>query len=210
MILGSIGLLIPFVFTHHTSYGGYELLAFIAGAFGVWLCVKVHWTNWPVGIINAGAFVYLFWTSHLYADMGINAFYVVSGLVGWYWWQRTKTSPRPELPIVHSTWTINIAAIGAVVVMTALFTSLLRNVNDIAPFRDGLTTALSIVGQVMLTRKIFENWFYWLTADVVYIQLYFQKNLALTGILYIIFLSFCLRGVYEWNKELRPQLELAA
>lgn len=42
-----------------------------------------------------------------------------------------------------------------------------------------MTTALSLTAQYMLSRKLLENWWVWLTADVIYIGLYCYKSLYL-------------------------------
>jgi nicotinamide mononucleotide transporter len=57
----------------------------------------------------------------------------------------------------------------------------------------------------MLTKKLNENWYVWITADVIYIGLYLYKSLYLTSILYIIFLLMCLAGLRQWRRELREQ-----
>ena len=80
-------------------------------------------------------------------------------------------------------------------------TSLLTRVNDSAPFWDALTTVLSLIAQFMLTRKLFENWFVWITADVIYVGLYIYKDLYLTSILYAIFLAMCVAGAIQWRRR---------
>ena len=61
-----------------------EVLAFVTGAWCVWLAARNNVWNWPIGVLNSAFFVVLFWKSRLFFDMGINVFYVVSGL--WRWW----------------------------------------------------------------------------------------------------------------------------
>jgi nicotinamide mononucleotide transporter len=72
-----------------------------------------------------------------------------------------------------------------------------------------LTTALSLAAQWLLNLKQFENWCFWIAADVIYIPLYFVKVLYLTGIVYVIFLGLCFTGVRAWRRELRPRVEMA-
>jgi nicotinamide mononucleotide transporter len=78
-------------------------------------------------------------------------------------------------------------------------------INDSAPFLDALTTVLSLLAQYLLNCKRIENWFVWITADVLYIWLYTQKGLYLTAVLYTIFIGMCIAGLLAWRKSLRQQ-----
>ena len=49
----------------------------------------------------------------------------------------------------------------------------------------------------------FENWFFWIAADVIYIPLYLSRHLPLTAVLYAVFLGMCLIGVRAWNRSLK-------
>lgn len=72
-----------------------------------------------------------------------------------------------------------------------------------APFLDALTTTLCLAAQYLLCRKKIENWFLWITADVIYVPLYFSKSLPLTALLYAGFIILCILGLKRWTKELR-------
>jgi nicotinamide mononucleotide transporter len=53
----------------------------------------------------------------------------------------------------------------------------------------------------MLSRKLLENWWGWMTADVIYIALYCYKSLFLTSVLYLVFLAMCIAGYDRWKKS---------
>jgi nicotinamide mononucleotide transporter len=80
---------------------------------------------------------------------------------------------------------------------------ILLEVNDAAPLWDALTTVLSLAAQYLLCRKRFENWWFWIAADVIYIPLYLARKLPLTAVLYAVFLMMCLIGVREWSRSLK-------
>jgi nicotinamide mononucleotide transporter len=60
-----------------------------------------------------------------------------------------------------------------------------------------------LAAQWLLNLKLFENWFFWMTADVAYVPLYFVKALLLTAVVYVIFLGLCAAGIRAWQRELR-------
>jgi nicotinamide mononucleotide transporter len=82
---------------------------------------------------------------------------------------------------------------------TALLTPALRAVNDSAPFLDALTTCISLAAQFLLNAKKIQSWYFWIAADLIYIPLYFWKDLNLTGIVYIAFLALAVSGAIHWR-----------
>lgn len=179
-----------------------ELLGFVAGAICVWLQVKENVWNWPAGIANNIFYVVVFWRSGLYADSLLQWFYISISIYGWWNWLRGGAA--------HSRLTISrTSRIGMLVyaALTAcgmfLFYELLRRyTNSTVPLWDGLTTAMSLTAQYMLTRKVIENWWWWIAVDVIYIGLYTYKRLFLTSVLYAIFMVMCIFGLREWRERI--------
>ena len=121
-----------------------------------------------------------------------------------------------ELPISRTGVRNAILLAAATASATVLLALALRRFTDsVVPFWDGITTALSLTAQYMLSRKLLENWWVWMTADVIYIALYGYKSLYLTGALYLLFFGMCIAGYAGWKKSaaaraaIRPQ-EVAA
>jgi nicotinamide mononucleotide transporter len=181
-----------------------EVLGFITGALCVWLTVKENIWNWPIGIANSIFFVILFWNAKLFADMGLQWVYIVLGFYGWYWWLHGGKNKN----VLHVTSiTKKHALILGIITIIATYamTLFLESIKDSAPFWDALTTVLSLVAQYMLTKKLLQNWYVWITADIIYIGLYAFKNLYLTSALYAIFMIMCFAGLKQWTKSLRIQ-----
>src|SRR5688572_5484642 len=65
-----------------------ELIGSIAGGLAVWLSAKANLWSWPIGIINVILFFFLFYQSQLYPDMFLQAFYLVTNIIGWWRWAR--------------------------------------------------------------------------------------------------------------------------
>lgn len=186
-----------------------ESFGFVTGAVCVLLVVEQNIWNFPIGIANNVFFIILFIEARLYGDMALQFVYVVLGFMGWYQWLYGGES-RTALHVSHMP--VNTGAVLAVLgaAGTAGLTVLLAHYNDSAPFLDALTTVLSLVAQYLLNGKRIENWYVWITADVIYIYLYAQKELYLTAALYALFIVMCLAGLAEWKRTLRelpdPQL----
>ena len=89
-------------------------------------------------------------------------------------------------------------------------TVLLRAADDIAPFWDALTTAISLAAQFLLNAKRIENWGFWIAADLIYVPLYVVKRLDLTALVYLLFLGLCAAGVTGWRRALRASQQAPA
>jgi nicotinamide mononucleotide transporter len=177
-----------------------ELLGFVTGALGVWLTVRARVWNFPVGLANNVFFFVLFWTAKLYADAVLQIIYFALGLYGWWQWLHGGER-RGRRTMAHASRGMLVAVLLFVVPATWVLTVVLQHADDIAPFWDALTTALSLGAQWLLNLKLFENWYFWMAADVVYIPLYFVKSLYLTGIVYVVFLGLCMLGVRTWHRQ---------
>lgn len=186
-----------------------EMLGFVTGGWTVWLTVKENIWNWPIGIANSIFFLILFLRSNLFADAGLQAVYIVLGVLGWYWWlyggaQKTQLKierVRAKTVLVLAAFTI---------VCTWLMTIRLTSMHDAAPFLDALTTVLSLVAQYLLTKKYLENWYVWMFVDVIYVGLYGYKDLYLTAFLYFIFLCMCIRGFIEWRRTAQKAITVTS
>lgn len=185
-----------------------EVFGFISGAACVWLVAKDNIWNWPIGIVNAAFYIYVFYQARLFADMSLQVMYIILGFIGWYMWlqggeNKTRLDIR-KVSILESSLVFLVAAVS-----TYFMYKYLISINDSAPFLDALTTVVSLAAQYLLTRKYIENWYLWLSVDVIYVGLYFSRGLYLTAILYGIFFAMCLIGLKEWKKCQVRHLALA-
>lgn len=172
-----------------------EVLGFATGLVNVWLLVRQHLLNWAVGILNVLLLMLVFWTAGLYADAGLQTVYVVLGLYGWWAWLYGGAS-RSRLVVRSTTRAEWIALAGAGVVLTGgLWLFLDRLTGSTVPLADALTTALSLLATYGQSRKLIENWWLWIAADLIYIPLYGYKDLWLTALLYVAFLVLCIAGL---------------
>src|SRR3954447_22295985 len=78
-----------------------EVLGFATGALSVFLFVRERVWAWPIGIANSVFWLVLFWQSKLYLDSSLQAVYIALGVLGWYWWVRSRTADA-ELPVVRT------------------------------------------------------------------------------------------------------------
>lgn len=182
-----------------------ELLGFATGATCVWLLARQNIWNWPIGIANNLLFMVLFTRSGLYADVGLQVFYVAIGLYGWWHWLHggrdhgalkvSRTPPREAAAAALAT------AAGTLLVVLLLK----RYTNSTVPVADATVTGLSIAAQVLMARKRLENWWIWIVANLISIGLLIYKQLFITAGLYGVFLVLCVQGLVEWTRSYRQE-----
>ncbi len=183
-----------------------ELLGVITGIIYLWLEYRASIHLWIAGIIMPTIYIFIYYEAGLYADFGINIYYLVIALYGWLAWKTgftlfgKKDTFSGELPISrtpHTAW----AGIAAAYIITQLFIAwLLINCTDsTVPWADSFTTALSIVGMWMLARKYIEQWWVWCIVDAASSALYIYKGLYLTAILYAVYAIIAIFGYYKWK-----------
>ena len=78
------------------------------------------------------------------------------------------------------------------------------------PYLDAGLTTLSLVAQWMMTRKILENWMLWIIVDLVYVPMYFYKDLRPTAGLYAVFLVLAVLGFVQWRRSYTQDRAAAA
>ncbi len=203
----SIGLVYA-TFSGRVALSWSEVWGFITGALGVYLLVKNSVWNFPIGLANNLFFGVLFWQSRLYNDFGLQIVYFALGAWGWWFWTRRDTKNDAEtraetLPIGRATKSQLGWSLAALPILTLVLTLLSLRLGGAAPFWDALTTALSLVAQVLLGRKWIENWAFWIAADLIYVPLYLSRGLILTAVLYAGFLLLCVLGFRTWKSQIR-------
>jgi nicotinamide mononucleotide transporter len=186
-----------------TTWG--EVLGFATGAWCVWLVVRQHVLNWPIGILNNVVFFALFLHNGLYADANLQIVYLLLGGYGWWAWLRggERHSHLAVSRTTHGQWVV-LAAIG--VAATAGLTVLLALATDsTVPLGDAVTTVLSLLATWGQARKKIESWWLWIAADVIYLPLYGYKQLWLTALLYLGFIALCVAGLRSWLADHRAR-----
>jgi nicotinamide mononucleotide transporter len=184
---------------------GIESLGVALGVACVWLLVKENIWNWPTGIANNILYIYIFFVTGLYADTGLQFVYIAIAIYGWWNWLHGGKN-HSELGVSEA----SLATLGGYTAMAALTTAILyfilhRFTPSNVPFWDGLTTAIFLIAQYMMSRKVVENWWFWIVGDVLSIGLYIYKGLNQTAGLYTVMMILSVMGLREWQKAARRE-----
>ena len=192
---------------NHTTW--LEAVAVLFGLLSVWYARKENILVFPTGIISVLIYVYICYFAGLYADMGINGFYFLMSVYGWYNWTH-QDSEQQTIAISYNTAKQHVISIaGTIVFFVVLYFVLSQYTDSTVPVWDSATTAIFIVGMWLMALKKVENWIFWIIGDFVSIPLYFYKGLALTSFQFTVFLVLAVWGYIEWRKKVKEQQQCA-
>ncbi len=176
-----------------------EIVGTIIGFVYLWQEVKASIWLWLTGIVMPAIYTVVFYKSGLYADFGIQVYYIIAALYGFLFWKFGKKQDKP-LPIVHTTARQGVILfLITVLVFIPIYLILTKFTDSTVPFYDSATTALSIVALWMLAKKHVEQWFVWIAVDAVSSALYFYKGIYFTAVLYAVYTVVAIYGYKKWN-----------
>jgi nicotinamide mononucleotide transporter len=183
-----------------------EWFGVFTGILCVWLAAKNNIWNWPIAIISVLIYIVIFFESKLYADMGLQFYFFVMNIYGWYYWHKQKENPEKEQPIGTITKKEIILSLFGIVIFTLAIGFLLHKNTDASfPFIDSFCTAGSLIAQIFLARRIIQNWLIWIFVDIIYVGVYFSKDLYATGLMYALYIAIATMGYLDWKKIYREQ-----
>jgi nicotinamide mononucleotide transporter len=154
----------------------------------------------------------LFLQFGLYADSGLQVFYVAVSLYGWWHWLAGKPAADEELPVTHTPRRLALGLIGVALAGTLVLGLFLDRATDsTVPFPDAVTTVLSLIAYFLLARKHIENWPIWIFGvNLPFLALYLYKGLVLTAALQPLFIAVSILGWISWRRDLRSAATEAA
>ncbi|HCC32105.1 MAG TPA: nicotinamide riboside transporter PnuC, partial [Marinilabiliales bacterium] len=156
-----------------------ENLAVLTGIVYIVLSVKQRISCWSFGIVSSVLYLFVFLQSKIYADMILQAYYVIMGFYGWIHWARMDTNnQKEELPVSKISMR-QASVIGGITLVTFFCIAyfLIHFTDSPVPWVDAFTTSLSFTATWMLARKILEHWIIWVIVDLVSVGLFFNRGL---------------------------------
>ena len=189
-----------------------EIIGTIVGLVYLWLEYKASIWLWVANVVMPAIYVMVYYEAGLYADFGINIYYLIISFYGiYYWWKGRKQhdtaqtkETQEELPITRTptqTWKQLVVVCTGLLVAIAFI--LIQYTDSTVPWMDSLTTALSIVAMWMLARKYVEQWLVWIVVDALSVGLYVYKELYFTAGLYALYTVIAYFGYKEWIRLMK-------
>lgn len=202
--------IIDFLVAPYQSYSRVDIFieatAVLFGLLSVYFARRVKISVYPTGIISTALYIYICLHAKLYADMGINAYFMVMSIYGWYVWAQVKPKDTSERPIRRLRRDAYLRTLLALIgIFGILVFVLVRFTDSDVPYVDAFTTSLFVVGMYFMAKKILEHWWLWIVGDLISVPLYLYKGLGLTSFQYAVFLIIAVQGLREWRSTILNQ-----
>ena len=152
---------------------------------------------WAAAIISVSLYIFICYEAKLYAETGLQFFYLVIAILGFFSW---KKSPNKKQLNIKEFSIGNHALILFVGIVFTLVLGFILTIYTQAklPLLDSFTTIFSIIATFMVIKKILENWLYFIAIDLVSIYLYYDRDLQQTAMLFVLYMIIACVGYYNW------------
>lgn len=189
-----------------------DWIAFVTGVICVLLIVWEKDINWPIGLLNSVALLVIFWAQKLYAQAGLQGFYIVECGYGWWMWTRRGAGGIKLIRIGTTRPRMAGRLVLLGVVGTAGFHQVFKRTGDPAPFWDSVITVASLVAEYMLCLKLIEAWIIYFFSDLIALVLFAYlahkagsiedtRSMEMTFATYLCFTFLCVWGLREWLRR---------
>ena len=184
-----------------------EWLGVLSGIIYVILISFKKIGAWIFALISSAIYVYLCYISNLFLETGLQFFYVAMAIYGWLKWkkdQKENESLLIQWKLKHHL--INVVLSGLLTLTVGfIFDKYTAQAN---PYTDAFSTIFSLVATFMVTKKVIENWIYWIIIDAVCIYLFASRGLYLTSLLFALYTTIAVVGYFKWRKIFKLQSSL--
>lgn len=196
-----------------------DIIGAVIGLFYIVSEYRADRWFWPLSLLMSAFYAVIDFTSGIYANGAIccyNFLMSIYGILVWrgilqkraedhggerhisscpraYWWQIITVSVVLSIALSWILILLNNWLVG-------LAPESMRNTLQY-PVLDGISSALTIVGMLMLAHKWWQQWFCWMLVEPLMIAIFLLTGNYASAVLYAVFEIFCILGVIKWKKE---------
>ncbi|NBW76946.1 MAG: nicotinamide riboside transporter PnuC [Sphingomonadaceae bacterium] len=190
-----------------------EWLAAGLGVINIALLIFRSQWNFAFAIASVSLYVFIFLESRLYAESGLQVFFILANVWGWIVWRRSlgKAEDDSRIEVRWLDWRSRVVWLTVTAALSLNLGWLMHKYTNAAmPFADSAIAGASVAAQILLGYRRIENWVLWIGIDVAAVLLYINRGLYPTAGLYGGMLVMSLFGLKEWIAADRRQREPAA
>jgi nicotinamide mononucleotide transporter len=178
----------------------WEWLAVLSSLIYVILISYKHISAWLFAIISSALYIYVCFQGQLYLESLLNGFFLLMGVYGWFLWSKEKSEAAYK--IIKWTKKAHFLNIGVSLIFVAVIGFIFDTyTNQANPYTDSFAAIFSLVATFMVTKKVLENWIYWIIIDAVSVYLFASRELYMTSILFLLYTGIAIFGYFKWKKQ---------
>lgn len=187
----------------------WEIIAALLSIFYISLAIKQNIWCWIAAFFSTLIYSILFFDATLLMSSFLNAYYLLMAIYGWYSWKIRNNYKDSNLKISTLNLSVNAKIIVVLSIISIVLGYYMTNYTNASyAYLDSTITIFSLVATYMMTKKILDNWIYWIIIDSAAIYLYFKKEFYVTSILFLIYTILAFLAYMEWKKEYKSYQEI--
>ncbi|MBY6212576.1 nicotinamide riboside transporter PnuC [Microbulbifer agarilyticus] len=191
--------------TAYAAMSLWEVAAVVLALTYLLLAMRENILCWYAAFASTAIYLFLFWDVSLLMESALQIFYLAVAVYGWWQW-RQRQDDGERLHIHRWSAAMHLYAFVGVGALTLIFGYVLDNYTSAAlPYLDSFTTWGAVVTTYMVTRKVLENWLYWIVIDGAAIYLYIDREMYLTALLFVLYVILVIIGFFQWLTLYRSQ-----
>lgn len=192
-----------------------ELFAvFTALAYVIFAAKGSLWC-WPAAMISTVLYTVIFYEYYLWSDSALQIYYFAMAIYGWFNWHKSKQAgvngnkngKNNDIEIIKYSISFHLKAIAILSVLSIGVGFLMAEFTPTHfPYLDATTTVFALFATYLVTKRVLENWLYWVVIDLVSIYLYQAKALNPTAVLFMLYVVLATIAYINWRKTYQAQL----
>lgn len=184
----------------------FEVIGAVIGLFYIISEYRADRWFWPLSLLMSAFYTVIDFTSGIYANGTICCYNFLMSIYGILVWrgviQKREEDKGGERHISSCPRRYWWQIITVIVLLSVVLTWLLGLLHESSyPLLDGISSALTIVGMLMLAHKWWQQWFCWMLVEPLMIALFWLTGNYASAVLYAVFEVFCILGAIRWRKE---------
>jgi nicotinamide mononucleotide transporter len=163
---------------------------------------------WFAAAISSILYIKICFDAKLFIETGLQFFYLIMAIVGYFQWQKNNPSVQEESQIINLSlkqWVFGILICSIISFVMAFWFQ--QNTDAKLPWLDAPVTIFSVWATWLVIKKVLQNWLLWIVIDSVAIYIYMQRSLKITALLYALYTLLAVIGYFKWKKAQQISLK---
>lgn len=194
-----------------------ELFAVITALAYVIFAARGSLWCWPAAMISTVLYTVIFYDYYLWSDSALQIYYFAMAIYGWYNWHKNKQQKsnishnlanveNNTIEIISHSKRYHCYAIAILSIISLGLGYVMANYTPTDfPYLDATTTVFALFATYLVTKRVLENWLYWVVTDLASIYLYHAKALNPTAVLFILYVILASVAYVSWRKTYQAQ-----
>lgn len=186
-----------------------EIIAVVLAVLYLILAAYQSIWCWLAAGVSSLIYIKICYDSQLFIETGLQFFYFVMAVVGYYNWQKIDTKNEQQSSIQSiskKNLYLGISICSVISIAAAYWFE--QNSTAKLPWLDAPVTIFSVWATWLVIKKVIENWILWVIIDAVAIYIYLNRELHLTAVLYAVYTVLAIVGYLKWKKQYNQFVKL--